>query len=163
MKLYTIGHGNVSTETFLALLQQHAIEVLIDTRSQPYSRFNPQFNRETLKQSVSAAGVAYAYMGNVIGGIPSDQKFYLPNGKADYDLLEQTEFYQTGIARLLDLAAECRVALMCAEKDYHHCHRYNLITRTLVRRDVEVAHILHSGETVNSSAAEFEPAQASLF
>ena len=163
MKLYTIGHGNVATEAFIALLHQHAIELLIDTRSQPYSRFNPQFNRETLKQSVSAAGIAYAYMGKVIGGIPSDQRFYLPNGKADYDLLEQADFYQAGITRLLDLVVECRVALMCAEKDYHHCHRYHLITRTLVRRGVEVTHILHSGEMVNSSVAEFEPAQALLF
>lgn len=163
MKLFTIGHGNIPAEAFVTLLHQHNIELLADVRSQPYSRFNPQFNRETLKQTVTSAGIAYAYLGNAIGGIPSDKQFYLPNGNADYDRLEQAGFYQTGIAQLLDVAADCRVAIMCAEKDYHHCHRYHLITRTLVRREIEVAHILHSGESELSVAADFEIAQASLF
>lgn len=163
MKLFTIGHGNAEAETFVALLKQYEIEVLIDTRSQPYSRFNPQFNRETLKQTVLAAGIVYVFMGDSIGGRPSGEQYYFPNGKADYDLLEQAEFYQAGIARLLDFAAESRVAFMCSEMDYHHCHRYNLITRTLVRRNIEITHILHSGGSVDSNATEFEVAQPSLF
>lgn len=163
MKLFTIGHGNANAETFVALLKQYEIELLVDTRSQPYSRFNPQFNRETLKQTVGDAGIAYSYMGDAIGGIPADKRFHLPSGNIDYELLEQAEFYQAGIERLLDFAADCRVAFMCAEKDYHHCHRYHLITRTLVRRNIEVAHILHSGEVINSDVAEFENAQPSLF
>jgi uncharacterized protein (DUF488 family) len=163
MKLFTIGHGNIDADTFVALLRQHEIELLVDTRSQPYSRFNPQFNRETLKQTVSDAGIAYAFMGDSIGGRPNGEEFYFASGKVDYDLLEQAEFYRTGIARLLDFAADCRVALMCSEMDYHHCHRYNLITRTLVKRAIEVSHILHSGETIDSVAAEFEEAQPSLF
>jgi uncharacterized protein (DUF488 family) len=163
MKLFTIGHGNADTDTFVALLQQHSIELLVDTRSQPYSRFNPQFNRETLKRTVSDAGIAYVFMGDTIGGRPAGAEFYFPSGKVDYDLLEQAEFYQAGIARLLDCANDCRVALLCSEKDYQHCHRYNLITRTLVRREIKVTHILHSGETVDSFASEFETAQPSLF
>lgn len=163
MKLFTIGHGNAEAEKFITLLQQYEIELLVDTRSQPYSRFNPQFNRETLKQTVNEAGIAYVFMGDTIGGRPNGEEFYFPSGKVDYALLEQAEFYQAGIARLLDFAADCRVAFMCSEMDYHQCHRYNLITRTLVKRDIEVTHILHSGETVDSAAAEFEDAQPSLF
>jgi uncharacterized protein (DUF488 family) len=163
MKLYTIGHGNAEANAFLALLKQYEIELLVDTRSQPYSRYNPQFNRETLKQAVNEAGIAYAFMGDTIGGRPGGEQFYFPSGKVDYDLLEQAEFYQIGLEKLLELAAECRLAFMCSEADYHHCHRYNLITRTLVRRNVEVTHILHSGETVDSVATEFESAQPSLF
>ena len=163
MKLFTIGHGNADANTFVELLQQHEIELVVDTRSQPYSRFNPQFNRETLKQAVNAAGIAYVFMGDSIGGRPTGAQFYFPSGKVDYDLLEQAAVYQAGITRLLDFAAECRVAFMCSEMDYHHCHRYNLITRTLVKRSIEIAHILHTGETVASVAAEFEAAQPSLF
>lgn len=163
MKLFTIGHGNADAETFVALLKQHEIELLVDTRSQPYSRFNPQFNRETLKQTVIDAGIAYVFMGDTIGGRPNGEQFYFPSGKVDYDLLDQAENYQSGIARLLDFAADCRVAFMCSEMDYHHCHRYNLITRTLVRCEIEVTHILHSGETIDSTATEFEESQLSLF
>lgn len=163
MKLYTIGHGNADANTFVALLKHHEIELLVDTRSQPYSRFNPQFNRETLKHAIGVTGMAYTFMGDAIGGRPTGEQFYFPSGNVDYDLVEQAEFYQAGITRLLNLAAECRVALMCSEMDYHHCHRYNLITRTLVRRGIEIVHILHSGETVDSLVSEFEPDQITLF
>lgn len=163
MTLYTIGHSNAEAEAFVALLQRHAIELLVDTRSQPYSRYTPQFNRETLKASVNSAGIAYAFLGDTLGGRPVGEQFYFPSGKVDYDLLEQADFYQAGLEQLLELAAECRVAFMCSEADYHHCHRYNLITRTLVKRGIAVTHLLHSGETENSTAADFAAAQPSLF
>ena len=163
MKLYTIGHSNAEIEAFIALLQRYEIELLVDTRSQPYSRYTPQFNRETLKASLNSAGIAYAFMGDTLGGRPVGEQFYFPSGKVDYDLLEQAEFYQAGLEKLLELAAECRVAFMCSEADYHHCHRYNLITRTLARRGIAITHILHSGETEDSSGHDFETSQPSLF
>lgn len=163
MKLYTIGHSNAESEVFTALLQHYEIELLVDTRSQPYSRYTPQFNRETLKATLNSAGIAYAFMGDSLGGRPAGEQFYFPSGKVDYDLLEQAEFYQAGLEKLLELAAECCVAFMCSEADYHHCHRYNLITRTLVKRGIAITHILHSGESVDSLAADFDEAQAALF
>jgi uncharacterized protein (DUF488 family) len=163
MTLYTIGHSNADSEAFVALLQRHAIELLVDTRSQPYSRYTPQFNRETLKATVNSAGIAYAWMGDSLGGRPVGEQFYFASGKVDYDLLEQTEFYQAGLEKLLALAAEWRVAFMCSEADYHHCHRYNLITRTLVKRGFGVTHILQSGEMLSSTAADFAVQQPSLF
>lgn len=163
MKLYTIGHGNAEASAFLALLKQYEVELLVDTRSQPYSRYNPQFNRETLKQTINEAGIAYVFMGDRIGGRPMGEQFYFPNGKVDYESLEQAEFYQAGLEKLLELAAECRVAFMCSEADYHHCHRYHLITRTLVRRGIEVTHILHSGEAVDMTAKMLALFQPGLF
>lgn len=163
MTLYTIGHSNADSAAFVALLQRSAIELLVDTRSQPYSRYTPQFNRETLKATINSAGIAYAWMGDSLGGRPVGEQFYFASGKVDYDLLEQAEFYQVGLEKLLALAAECRVAFMCSEADYHHCHRYNLITRTLVKRGLAVTHILPSGETENSVASDFETVQPSLF
>ncbi|MFN7927410.1 MAG: DUF488 domain-containing protein [Blastocatellia bacterium] len=163
MQLYTIGHSNAESAAFVALLQRHDIELLVDTRSQPYSRYTPQFNRETLKATVNSAGIAYAFLGDTLGGRPVGEQFYFPSGKVDYDLLEQAEFYQSGVEKLLALAAECRVAFLCSEADYHHCHRYHLITRTLVRRGFEVKHILHSGELDISSLDDFYVLQQVLF
>jgi uncharacterized protein (DUF488 family) len=163
MTLYTIGHGNAAIETFLSLLRRHAIELLVDTRSQPYSRYAPQFGREKLKSALAEAGITYVYLGAQLGGRPADRNYYLDKGKVDYARLAEAPFYLAGIERLLALAEECRVAFLCSEADYQHCHRYRLITRTLVARGIAVQHILPSGELRTATAAEFEPAQPSLF
>ncbi len=163
MKLFSIGHSNATIQAFLDLLRRQEIAVLVDTRSQPYSRYNPHFSREALKQSVNEQGIEYAYLGNRIGGKPEGREFYFPNGKVNFEALSQSSVFLTGIEQLLKLAELRTVAFMCAEADYRHCHRYWLITRTLVERGIEVQHILHTGEIVGSVAAEFQPAQPSLF
>ena len=163
MIIYSIGHSNADAGFFLALLERHLIDTLVDTRSQPYSRYTPQFNREALKRSLSEAKVDYVYLGDLIGGRPEDPAYYFSNGKVDYDLLATAPFYLSGIERLLALAATARVAFMCTEADFTKCHRYWLITRTLLARDVEVSHILHSGELAKSELSEFEAPQLSLF
>lgn len=162
-QLHSIGHSNASIEKFLALLKQHEIGLLADVRSQPYSRYNPHFGREALKQVVMAEGINYVFLGDRIGGKPANADLILPNGKVDYEKLAATEVFQFGIDQLLKLAESDKVGFMCAEADYKHCHRYWLITRTLVERGIEVQHILHTGEVVGSAAAEFQPAQPSLF
>jgi len=163
MKLFSIGHSNVEIDAFIDLLQQFEITVLVDTRSQPYSRYNQHFSRENLKRAIEDSGIAYIYLGKELGGRPEDPAFYFKNGKVDYDLVAQSPHYLGGIEQLLALASERRAAFMCAEADYKNCHRYRLITRTLVRRGIEVLHILHSGEAVLSEASEFEADQPSLF
>jgi uncharacterized protein (DUF488 family) len=163
MTLYSIGHSNAEISAFIDLLRRYEIAALVDTRSQPYSRYLPHFSREPLRQSLAEAGIDYVYLGKEIGGRPEDPKFYFQSGKVDYELVAQSPVYLAGIERLLALASERRVAFMCAEADYKNCHRYWLITRTLIERGVEVLHILHSGEVVGSDKAEFEPEQPSLF
>jgi uncharacterized protein (DUF488 family) len=163
MSLYSIGHSNVEIDGFLGLLARYEIETLVDTRSQPFSRYSPQFNQEALRNSLAGAGIAYAYMGRELGGRPQGSEFYYGEGKVDYDRLAAAPFYLAAIERLIEMATSRRVAFMCSEADYHNCHRYKLITRTLVRRQIPVEHIVHSGDLVMSRADEFEPEQPSLF
>ncbi|MGE0131977.1 MAG: DUF488 family protein [Blastocatellales bacterium] len=163
MTLFSIGHSNADIHAFIDLLRRYEIAALVDTRSQPYSSYNQHFSREHLKQSLEEAGIGYAYLGKEIGGRPEDPKLYFQSGKVDYEMVAQSPVYLAGIERLLALASGRRVAFMCAEADYKSCHRYWLITRTLLERGVEVQHILHSGDVVVSEASEFEPAQPSLF
>jgi len=163
MPLYSVGHSNVEIEAFTGLLARHGIHTLVDTRSQPYSRYSPQFNQEALRKSMAAAGIGYVYMGSELGGRPQGSEFYYGEGRVDYDRLAEAPFYLSAIERLIELATARNVAFMCSEADYHHCHRYNLITRTLVRRRIPVDHIIHSGGVVSSTAAEFEPEQPGLF
>jgi uncharacterized protein (DUF488 family) len=157
--IHTIGHSDYSTTAFVDLLRQHDITLVADVRSQPYSRWVPQFNRETLKQDLEGAGLAYRFMGDALGGRPSDPQLYR-EGRPDYGRMERTDSYHRGIEHLLDLARTERVAIMCGEGDYQACHRHLLISQTLLKRGVDVRHITADGRTVDG---ERTPQQLTLF
>ena len=69
--IYTIGHSNQEVEKFLALLKDEAIQVIVDVRSAPYSRYVPHFNKHAIEYALNAAGLKYIFMGDMIGGKPS--------------------------------------------------------------------------------------------
>ncbi|HKX29322.1 MAG TPA: DUF488 domain-containing protein [Blastocatellia bacterium] len=163
MNLYSIGHSNVSFEALLALLRRHQIEVLVDVRSQPYSRYNPHFGRERLKQALEENQLHYLFLGDRIGGKPTAPGSLAPDGHVDYEKLAASKPYLEGIEQLVRLGETRKVCFMCAEADYRRCHRYHLITRTLVERDLEVKHILPSGELATSDSSDFESEQLGLF
>ena len=163
MPLFSIGHSNAGIDDFIELLRRNEIDLLVDTRSKPYSRYNPHFSREPLKQALNEHQIDYVFLGDRIGGKPEGEAFYFQSGKVDYDRVAEAPFYLAGLEQLIALAETRRVAFMCAEADYKHCHRYWLITRSLVGRGIRVQHLLHSGEIVKSAANEFEPEQPSLF
>jgi uncharacterized protein (DUF488 family) len=145
LSVFTIGHSKHPIEKFLGLLREHGVEVLVDARSQPFSRFSPQFSRKALERAVTQASIRYLFMGDPLGGRPEPRECYGADGKIDYDLVEAQDFYLRGIERLLDGIARFRVCILCAEEDPTRCHRRLLITRTLVRRGVDVRHIRGSG------------------
>jgi uncharacterized protein (DUF488 family) len=163
MSFYSIGHSNASFETFLALLQHHRIHVLVDVRSQPYSRYNPHFGRERLKRALEENAVKYHFLGDRIGGRPADDNYRLEDGRTDYEKLASSAFFLEGIERLISMAEPHNLCFMCAEADFKKCHRYWLITRTLVDRGIVVNHILHSGEILISDRSDFEGEQLGLF
>ena len=147
--IHTIGHSDHTTTTFVALLRQHGVTLVADVRSQPYSRWSPQFNREILARDLDEAGLVYHFMGNALGGRPSDPAMYGSGQEhADYRRVEQTDTYQAGIGRLLELAQTERVAVMCSEGDHRQCHRNLLITQTLLARGIRVLHIQPDGRVI---------------
>ena len=117
---------------------------IVDVRSAPYSRFNPQFNRKTLDAALQAHGIAYLLLGHALGGRPEDRSCY-ENGRARYDLLAQTTLYREGIDQVVETAEVERLALMCAEREPLDCHRTLLVGRSLAERGAAVAHILADG------------------
>jgi len=159
--IHTIGHSDHITTAFADLLRRHGITLVVDVRSQPYSRWAPQFNRETLARDLQDAGIAYQFMGDALGGRPADPTLYDPGQeRPDYQRVEQTPVYQAGIDQLLELAGTERAAVMCSEGDHRRCHRHLLITQTLLGRGVCVLHIQPDGTTVEG---ERIPQQLSLF
>ena len=157
--IYTIGHSDHSIEEFLALLQGHGVAVLVDVRSQPYSRWTPQFNHEGLKLAVERAGLTYVYLGDALGGRPSDLALY-DGDHPCYERMAATPTFQAGLARLQGLARVSVVAIMCSEGDHTHCHRALLIAPHLQAAGWKVLHIQPDGEAVEDVP---KPKQMALF
>lgn len=140
----TIGHSTRTLETFIKLLQAHEVQLLVDVRTIPRSRRNPQFNQETLPGALSSAGIKYAHLEG-LGGLRHPRRGS-PNtgwrnasfrGYADY--LGTAEF-ETNLERLVEMAKSQTVAILCAEAVPWRCHR-SLISDALLVRGIEVRHI----------------------
>lgn len=142
--IYTIGHSKHPAERFIELLRQHDIDALADVRSTPFSRFNPQFNRERLAAALRDAGIHYVFLGQELGARPREREFY-DGDRVSYAKLAQSEPFRRGLDRVITGSREHRVALMCAERDPLHCHRALLISPSLERAGVPVTHILADG------------------
>lgn len=139
--IYTIGHGNRTVEDLIRLLQQHRIAYLIDVRSQPYSRYQPEFSQKDLESHLNAHGIRYVFMGDSLGGRPDAPECYT-DGKVNYELLREQDFYQAGLERLENAwRQDLGVMLLCSEQKPENCHRSKLIGRSLVTRGIPVAHI----------------------
>jgi|SRR5579872_4264869 uncharacterized protein (DUF488 family) len=142
--IYTIGHSNGTVERLLGLLRQHGITAVADVRSQPYSRYNPQFNREALANALKDAGVEYVFLGQELGARSDDPSCYR-DGRAQYSLMAKTQVFERGIARLVTGMERFQLAILCAEKEPLGCHRSILISRHLHDRGIKVLHILEDG------------------
>lgn len=136
----TIGHSTHPIDAFVALLQRHAAAAVADVRAAPYSRFNPQFNREPLAASLAACGIAYVFLGSELGGRSADPACY-DDGRISYERLGSTCAFREGLERVEQDATRRRIALMCAEKEPLECHRCLLVAPALEARGVPVAHI----------------------
>ncbi len=131
----------------------HGINTVCDVRSSPYSRFTPQFNRETLKEELIRQRITYIYLGAELGPRSPDPSCY-ENGKVQFERLAQKEIIQQGLNRLRKGMATHRIALMCAEKDPLTCHRTILICRHLRDDDVLIRHMLEDGSCEDHSDTE---------
>jgi len=147
--LYTIGHSTRSIKELIDALKAHEIQTLVDIRAFPASKRLPQFNRETLDASLSAAGIRYVWMKG-LGGYRKKSLEESPNiamrnasfrNYADYMLTPQ---FEEAMAELVSLAAASRTAYMCAERVYFRCHRM-LVSDWLVAHGHEVMHIDGTG------------------
>ncbi len=143
--VFTIGHSTHSEERFIGLLRQHGITALCDVRSKPYSRMNPQFNREELERALPAHGIAYRFLGKELGARSEDSDCY-EEGKVRYSRLADTEKFKRGLKRVIrGMKEDLRIAVMCAEKEPLECHRTILVARHLAALGIRVEHIHADG------------------
>ena len=151
--ILTIGHSRHPLERLIALLDAAQVTAIVDVRSAPASRFSPQFNKKALAASLATRNIAYEFFGKELGGRPEREELYT-QGVADYEKMAATSEFRAGMGRLVELAKQHRVAVMCAEADPLDCHRCLLVGRALAESGREVAHILPSGEIITQRAVE---------
>jgi uncharacterized protein (DUF488 family) len=159
--IYSIGHSNHSMDTFLGLLRQHAIDVLADVRSAPYSKYCPQFDKQALEAAVPEASLQYLYLGRELGGRPDGAEYYDENGYVLYWRRAQASEFLDGVERLERGRQQYRIALMCSEEDPAGCHRHLLIGRVLAARGVALEHIRGDGRL--QTADDLVSPQMALF
>ncbi len=155
-EIFTIGHSNLAANHLITSLHSYQIETLVDVRTSPYSQYAPQFNRENLARELGTEDIEYMFAGESLGGRPTDPTCYkngqLPPPKSDYlklvdyMVVATKPWYLEGIERLIEMAGEHRVAVMCSEEDPYRCHRHHLIAKSLLQRGISVAHIRKTGE-----------------
>jgi uncharacterized protein (DUF488 family) len=147
--MFTIGHSTHPAARFVALLRGHRIELACDVRRYPGSRRHPQFNAGSLTKTLDGAGIAYAGLGDELGGgrrAPPDSPSRgsrAASFRAYADHMQTPEF-AAGLARLEELARERRTAIVCAEGDWRRCHR-RLISDALAAQGWRVVHIRPDG------------------
>lgn len=155
---YTIGHSTRSLEEYLGLLRAQGIELLVDVRTVPRSRHNPQFNSDTLAQALQSAGIEYRHLAE-LGGLrkprPDSANLGWRNssfrGFADY---MQSEEFRAALESLRQGAERRVICLMCAETLPWRCHR-SLIADALMVQGISVENIFGPGKVVSHRMTPF--------
>ncbi|QAZ67585.1 DUF488 domain-containing protein [Solidesulfovibrio carbinolicus] len=132
--IHTIGHGGLERVVFLSLLARQGVNMVIDVRTAPTSRYMPQFSKELLEPSLGLWGVSYVYMGRELGGRPSGTP------------IEAAVSFVRGIERIMQYWRQAwRLTLLCAEEDPRRCCRAGRIAPELLARGARVVHIRGDG------------------
>jgi uncharacterized protein (DUF488 family) len=166
LPFYTIGHGTRTLPDFVELLTNVAVTLVVDVRTVPRSRTNPQYNQDTLPQSLEPFQIGYEHLAS-LGGlrgrareVPTGLNGFWENDSfhnyADYALSDE---FRDGLAHLRELGHARRCAIMCAETVWWRCHR-RIITDYLLAAGESVFHILgpgHVDEALLTAAAQRQP------
>jgi uncharacterized protein (DUF488 family) len=163
--LLTVGYGNRELDDVLVLLHTHAARYLIDVRSAPYSRFNPAFSKGQLATAVEKAGIQYVFMGDTLGGRPTDECCYDEAGHVNYLACREHPDFKDGFRRLRSaFEQDAGAAIFCSELRPEHCHRTKLIAEAMTEMGVSVEHIDADGSLASHSAVmeRLHDAQMSL-
>jgi len=143
--IYTIGHSNLEIADFLALLKAAGVQVLVDIRSAPYSKYVSQYDYVTFHTAVEQGGIEYCYLGRELGGRPEDDTFYDAEGRVLYGEYKDTPEFKAGIEKLVEISRAKLAAVICSEENPFHCHRRLLVGRYLAELGCEIRHIRRGG------------------
>ncbi|MDO5516676.1 MAG: DUF488 domain-containing protein [Clostridium sp.] len=143
MDIYTIGHSNYPLEKLVDMLKFYKIDTVVDIRGTPYSKYNVQYNKETLENSLKELGFKYIYMAREFAAKRVPKTSYNSEGYCDFEKAINEESFKSGIQRLKNGCEKgYRIALLGAMQDPIRCHRSILVGKELEKHDFNVHHIL---------------------
>ncbi|GAA0677109.1 MULTISPECIES: DUF488 family protein [Clostridium] len=144
MEIYTIGHSNYSVERLIDMLKKHHINCVVDIRGTPYSKYNIQYNKETIRNTLINEGFTYIYMAKELAAKRENKQSYNKEGYSDFEKVCKEDDFLSGIERLKNGCRKgYRIALLGAMQEPIRCHRSVLVGRALREEDFDVKHILH--------------------
>ena len=143
MEIYTIGHSNYTVERLIDMLKHYNINCVVDIRGTPYSKYNIQFDKETIRYTLSRAGFIYIYMAKELAAKRINKQSYNEEGYSDFEkVIKENEFIE-GIERLKNGCNKgYKIALLGAMQEPIRCHRSILVGRALRENGFNVKHIL---------------------
>lgn len=155
MEIFTIGHSNYSLDKLVDMLKFHNINCVVDIRGTPYSKYNVQFNKEAIKDSLEKAGFIYIYMAKELAAKRENKSSYNSRGYSDFEKVINEEEFKSGIERLrVGCEKGYKIALLGAMQDPIRCHRSILVGRALRDSNFNVKHILDDYSTVPQEVLE---------
>jgi uncharacterized protein (DUF488 family) len=153
--IYTIGHSTHPVETFIEYLDRYQINCVIDVRSMPYSKYNPQYNKELLQAALTQKDILYAHFGLEFGARHTSKAMLDAEGRVDFNKVRASDTFRQGLVRLENaLDQGYRIVLMCSEKDPLACHRFSMICYYLKKEGYEINHILDDGSIITNAELE---------
>ncbi len=156
-KIFTIGHSNHTIEYFYELLQSQEINCLIDIRSLPASKFNPQFNQTCLKNYLKNKGITYLHFKNEFGARQEGKEILDEKGQVNFDRFRKTFNFKRGVVRVrIGALKGYKITLMCAEGDPLKCHRFSMVAVYLRGIGFEVKHIMKNKQLKSHHELEKE-------
>ena len=162
-KIFTIGHSTREISEFIDLLKSHSITMLVDIRTIPKSRHNPQYEKESLKNSLNLQGIKYVYLEN-LGGLRTASKNSTNNAWRNKSFRNYADYMQTaefkqGLSELIKLSESACLAIMCAEVLPWRCHR-SLVADALVARNIPVCEIINQANAREHKLTSFAVVEA---
>ena len=143
MDIYTIGHSNYPVEKLIDMLKHYDVNCVIDIRGTPYSKYNVQYNKENIANTLTEAGFLYIYMAKELAAKRENKVSYNKEGYSDFEKVVTEKDFLNGIQRLKTGCEKgYRIALLGAMQEPIRCHRSILVGRALVEHKFDVKHIL---------------------
>jgi uncharacterized protein (DUF488 family) len=154
--LLSFGHSNHEPDTFMRLLRGQSVTTVADVRTYPFSKRMPHFSQPELEALLKKQGIAYLFLGDLLGGRPARRDLYDEVGRVDYEKVRQTDEFERGIDRLMHCQERHKTAFLCGEEDPLDCHRGLMITPALVERGIAPGHLRKDGTVQSTSEMEKE-------
>ncbi|HTU92486.1 MAG TPA: DUF488 domain-containing protein [Gemmataceae bacterium] len=154
VRLVSVGHSNHDWPGFVALVRRAGVTALADVRSSPYSGRYPHFNRESLACGLRDEEIAYVFLGDLLGGRPSQPSLYDDDGRVNYEQVRQSEAFQRGLEQLTHALEGNTVAFLCSEEDPLQCHRGLMIAPALSERGLPPHHLRKDGSLESNEQME---------